>query len=427
MPSPPRSDIQRSERLAGLVLIAAAALALIAANTGLNEIYHALLETKFGPPMPRFGVLDAHHWIADGLMAIFFLLVGLEVKREWYEGRLSTPAERRLPFIAAAAGMAVPALLYLLVIGFDPALIRGWAIPSATDIAFAIGILALLGVRSNPTVKLLLVTIAIVDDVGAVAIIALVYTDSLDGAAIAYALGMLAVMAMMNNFGVRRLWPYLLAFPFLWYAMLASGIHATIAGVLAALTVPLGKGEPYSPLKRLEHELHPWVMFGVMPLFGFASAGVHITGVAALFQPVALAIIAGLFLGKQLGVFGAIWLADRTGVAPRPVYAGWLELYGASLLCGVGFTMSLFIGALAFPASPEAVEAAKLGTLAGSFLSAIAGWTVLRFTSPIVFSEDEREEAREIFGEDQDDDGLERHTLGEALAASEPGMRTTKD
>ena len=397
-----RGDIQRTEKLAGLVLIFAAALALLAANSGLAEPYHHLLETKLGPVMPRFGILSVHHWVADGLMAIFFLLIGLEVKREWYDGRLSTAAERRLPIIAAAAGMAVPALVYLLVVDFDPALLRGWAIPSATDIAFAIGILALLGTRANPTIKLLLVTIAIVDDVGAVIIIALVYTQGLDGLAIAAALAILALMAAMNMFGVRRLWPYLLAFPFLWYAMLASGIHATIAGVLAALAVPLGKDEPFSPLKRLEHNLHPWVMFGVMPLFGFASAGVHLGALADLAQPVALAIIAGLFLGKQLGVFGAIWLADKAGVAPRPAHARWLELYGASLLCGVGFTMSLFIGALAFPQSPEAVEAAKLGTLAGSFLSAIAGWAVLRFTTPVQFSDEEVAEAREIFGEDQD-------------------------
>ena len=376
--------------------------------------------------MPRFGILSVHQWIADGLMAIFFLLVGLEVKREWYEGRLSTPAERRLPFLAAGAGMAVPALVYLLITGFEPALLRGWAIPSATDIAFAIGILALLGSRANPTIKLLLVTVAIVDDIGAVAIIALVYTETLDGVAIAVALGILAGMAALNTFGVRRLWPYLIAFPFLWYAMLASGIHATIAGILAALVVPLGKGEPRSPLKRLEHDLHPWVMFGVMPLFGFASAGVAVDNVAELFQPVALAIIGGLFLGKQLGVFGAIWLSDRIGLAPRPVHARWLELYGASLLCGVGFTMSLFIGALAFPNSPEAVEAAKIGTLAGSLLSAVVGWTVLRFGAPAVFSEQEREEAKEIFGEDQEA-RLQVATLAESLAVGEPGMRRTKD
>lgn len=389
----------------------AAALALLLANSGLAESYHHLLETKIGPSMPRFGQMSIHYWIADGLMAIFFLLVGLEVKREWYDGRLSTPSERRLPIIAAAAGMVVPALIYLAVIGFDPVLFRGWAIPSATDIAFAIGILALLGSRANPTIKLLLVTIAIVDDIGAVIIIALVYTANLDGFAIAASLAVLAAMGVMNVFGVRRLWPYLIGFCLLWYAMLASGIHATIAGVLAALAIPLGRGESHSPLKRLEHDLHPWVMFGVVPVFGFASAGVELTGLSALVQPLPLGILAGLFLGKQLGVFGAIWLADRAGVAPRPRYARWLELYGASLLCGVGFTMSLFIGALAFPNSPEAVEAAKIGTLAGSLLSAVFGWTVLRFTKPVVFSEDEIEEAREIFGEDQYERERERREL----------------
>jgi NhaA family Na+:H+ antiporter len=376
--------------------------------------------------MPRFGVLSVHAWVADGLMAIFFLLVGLEVKREWYDGRLSTPAERRLPFIAAAAGMAVPALVYLAITGFDPALIRGWAIPSATDIAFAIGVLALLGKRANPSVKLLLVTIAIVDDIGAVAIIALVYTASLDGVAIAIALAVLAAMAALNLFGVRRLWPYLVGFAALWYAMLASGIHPTVAGVLAALTIPLGTGERRSPLKRLEHGLHPWVMFGIMPLFGFASAGVTVTGFGALLQPLPLAILAGLFVGKQAGVFGAIWLADRVGVAPRPQYTCWAELYGASLLCGIGFTMSLFIGALAFAGAPESIEAAKLGTLAGSLLSALVGFAVLRLTTPLAFSDEELAEAREIFGEDQPD-RLPQQTLSEEMAVGEPAMRRSQD
>lgn len=398
-----RSDVQQEEKLAGLTLIAAAAVALIAANSGFSHSYHGFLETKFGPVMPRFGVLDFHHWIADGLMAIFFLLVGLEVKREWYEGRLSTPSERRLPFIAAVAGMAIPALIYLVVVGFDPELRRGWAIPSATDIAFAIGVLALLGSRANPTVKLLLVTIAIVDDIGAVIIIALVYTAGLDGTAIAASLAIVAAMAAMNMFGVRRLWPYLIGFALLWYAMLASGIHATIAGVLAALTIPLGRGEAYSPLRRLEHDIHPWVMFGVVPLFGFASAGVEIDGFDAVMQPLPLAIVAGLFIGKQVGVFGAIWLSDRLGIAPRPAHTRWLELYGAALLCGVGFTMSLFISALAFPTQPEEVEAAKIGILVGSLLSAIVGFTILWLVSPQAFSEEERDEALEIFGEDWSD------------------------
>ena len=395
------SDTRNEEKLAGLVLIAAAALALVAANRGLADSYHALLETKVGPAMPRFGVLDLEHWVADGLMAVFFLLVGLEVKREWYDGRLSTPAERRLPIVSAAAGMIVPAIIYLAVTGFDPALIRGWAIPSATDIAFAVGVLALLGSRANPAIKLLLVTIAIVDDVGAILIIALVYTADLDPMAIFAAAVVLAGMAGMNLFGVRRLAPYLIGFALLWYAMLASGIHATIAGILAALTVPLGLGETRSPLKRLEHAIHPWVMFGIMPLFGLASAGVQI-GNLEISQPLPLAIMAGLFLGKQLGVFGAIWLAIRVKLAPMPPSTRWIELYGASVLCGIGFTMSLFIGALAFEGSPQSIEQAKLGTLAGSLLSAIAGWIILRLAAQQPFSQEEQEEAAEIFGGDQE-------------------------
>jgi NhaA family Na+:H+ antiporter len=398
-----RGGTQRQEKLAGLMLIAAAAIALLAANSGLAHPYHTLLETRFGPALPRAGVLDLHHWIADGLMAIFFLLVGLEVKREWYDGRLSTPAERRLPIIAAAAGMAVPALVYLAVTGFEPELVRGWAIPSATDIAFAICVLALLGSRANPSVKLLLVTIAIVDDIGAVLVIALVYTSSLNGIAIGGAMAVLAAMAAMNMFGVRRLWPYLIGFALLWFAMLSSGIHATISGVLAALAVPLRKGEARSPLKRLEHAIHPWVMFGVVPLFGFASAGVEIGGLSAMLLPLPLAVAGGLFIGKQAGVFGALWLADRSGVAPKPPSASWAELYGASILCGIGFTMSLFIGALAFPTHPEEVEAAKLGTLVGSLVSALVGFAVLRVVGPSPFSDDDHSEASEIFGKDQYD------------------------
>jgi Na+:H+ antiporter, NhaA family len=390
------------EKLAGLILMAAAGLALLIANSPLAGTYEDWLHFKFGPEMPRFGQMSVHYWIADGLMAIFFLLVGLEVKREWYDGRLSTPAERRLPMIAAAAGMAVPALIFLLVIGFDPALRNGWAIPAATDIAFAMGVLALLGARSNPAIKLLLVTIAIIDDVGAVAIIALFYTADLNATAIALALAILAGMGALNMMGVRRLWPYLICFALLWLAMLASGIHATIAGVLAALAVPLGRGEAVSPLRRLEHNIHPWVMFGVMPIFGFASAGVHIGGIDDLLQPLPIAILLGLFIGKQVGVFGAIWLSTRVNACNRPVGTTWTQLYGASLLCGIGFTMSLFIGELAFPNSPEAVDAAKIGTLAGSLLAAICGWSVLRFAKPTEVPDEEASEASEIFGEDWD-------------------------
>ena len=387
--------IQRQERNAGFLLIAASAVALLIANSGLAEPYHHLLETKLGPAMPAAGQLSVHRWVADGLMAVFFLLIGLEVKHEWYVGRLSTPAERRLPIIAATAGMVVPALIYLAVTGFDPALVRGWAIPSATDIAFAVGVLALLGSRANPAIKLLLVTIAIVDDVGAVLIIALVYTADLDASAISAAAVIIAAMAGMNLLGVRRLAPYLLGFALLWSAVLASGIHATVAGVLAALTVPLGRDEARSPLKELEHAIHPWVMFGIMPLFGLVSAGVSVGAFAQIVQPLPLGIMAGLFLGKQFGVFGAIWLAIRAGTAPMPPDTRWAELYGASVLCGIGFTMSLFIGALAFEGSPQAIGAAKLGTLAGSLLSAIAGWIALRLAAPLQFDAKDRDEAEE--------------------------------
>ena len=393
-------ELQARDKLAGVLLMGAALLALILANTGLATAYHSLLETPLGPQLPRLGVLSIHQWIADGLMAIFFLLVGLEVKREWYDGRLSTAAQRRLPIIAAVAGMAVPALVYLAMTGADPALIRGWAIPSATDIAFAIGILALLGKGANPSLKLVLVAIAIIDDIGAVIIIALVYTANLDAVAIGAAAAIVGLMAMMNLLGVRRLLPYIVAFAALWVAMLASGVHATISGVLAALTIPLGHGEQRSPLKRLEHAIHPWVMLGIVPLFGLASAGVRIEGFGQLLEPVPLAIIAGLFLGKQAGVFGSIWLMVRFGIATRTPTTPWIQIYGAALLTGVGFTMSLFIGALAFN-DPHVVDSAKLGTLVGSLLAGMAGWAVLYFSKPFV-AEDERAEASEIFAADFD-------------------------
>ena len=269
---------QRQEKYAGIALIASAAVALIAANSFLAPAYDHLLHLKLGPAMPRLGQMSLHQWIADGLMAIFFLLVGLEVKREWYDGRLSAPAERRLPIVAAATGMAVPALIYLAAVGGDPVLARGWAIPAATDIAFAIGVLAVLGRHAPASIKLLLVTIAIVDDIGAVLVIALFYTADLNVLALAAALALMGGMAAMGQFGVRRLWPYLVGFALLWLLVLASGVHPTISGVLAALTIPLGRTERQSPLKRLEHAIHPWVMFGVVPLFGLASAGVALSG-----------------------------------------------------------------------------------------------------------------------------------------------------
>jgi NhaA family Na+:H+ antiporter len=353
--------------------------------------------------LPRVGQLTPHLFVADGLMAIFFLLVGLEVKREWYEGRLATPAERRLPIVAAVAGMAVPALIYVAVVGADPAFVHGWAIPAATDIAFAIGVLAILGRHAPPSIKLLLVTIAIVDDIGAVLVIALFYTSDLNIPALVAALVLAAAMLALGRFGVRRLWPYIAGFALMWGLMLASGVHATIAGVLAALTIPLGD-ETRSPLKRLEHAIHPWVMFLIVPIFGLVSAGVHLTGgMTALTDPVPLAVLLGLFLGKQIGIFGAVALSVRTGIASKPEGASWMQLYGAAILCGIGFTMSLFIGALAFPGDHLRVDEAKLGTLAGSLLSAIAGYAVLRLARPIEPDADDIDEAGEIFAADQHD------------------------
>lgn len=385
-------SLQLRERTAGLLLIASAALALLAANSPLAHAYHALLDAQIGGK-------SLHFLVSDGLMAVFFLLVGLEVKREYYEGQLASPAARRLPIVAAVAGMAVPALVYLAVVEFDPQLVRGWAIPAATDIAFAIGVLALLGPRAPPSLKLLLVSIAIIDDIGAVAIIAVAYTAKLNLLALSAAALITGGMATIAWLRIRRLWPFLLGFAALWLAMHASGIHATIAGVVAALTIPLGRGEAHSPLKSLEHNIHPWVMLGVVPLFGFVSAGVALGG-GSLVTPLPLGILLGLFLGKQIGVFGAIWLAVRTGLAPKPAGTSWPQIYGTALLCGIGFTMSLFIGALAFPGDAARIDAAKIGTLAGSFLAALAGWAVLRWSRPTISTEEDREDAEEIFAGD---------------------------
>jgi NhaA family Na+:H+ antiporter len=373
------STATRNERIAGLLLVAAAAVALLAANSPAAGAYHSLLDFHVGPPLPRLGVPTVHEWIADGLMAVFFMLVGLEVKREWYLGELSSRSQRKLPFVAAAAGMAVPASIYLAVVGLQPELLRGWAIPAATDIAFAIGVLALLGSHAPPSIKLLLVTIAIVDDIGAVIIIAFVYTAELSLIALGAAFIIVGFMSALNLFRVHRLWPYLVLSVALWLAVLASGVHPTIAGVAAALAIPLGRNAPHSPLRHLERTIHPWVMFGVMPLFGLAAAGASLKGgPSMLLHPLPLAIAAGLFVGKQAGVFGSIWLSVRTGLASMPPGATWRQIYGAALLCGIGFTMSLFIGELAFPESDIATDIAKIGTLAGSALSAIAAWLVLR-------------------------------------------------
>jgi len=380
-------DFLHSEAAGGIILIAAAALALIVANGPLGDAYHHLLHAPIGPVLTdKLGPMTAHLWINDGLMAVFFLLVGLEIKREFVDGRLSTWQQRRLPVLAAIAGMAVPAAIYLLAAGRTPNLAAGWAIPAATDIAFAIGVLALLGSRAPTSLKLFLTTVAIVDDMGAVAIIAIAYTAQINLVALAAAAVILAAMTLLNRRGVMALTPYMIGAALLWYAVLLSGVHATIAGVLAAFVIPIKRtpGAPDaadSPLHRLEHALHPSVAYAIVPLFGFANAGVSLAGMglAQLFAPLPLGIAAGLFLGKQIGIFGSIWLAVKVGFAGKLRGATWLQIYGVSLMCGIGFTMSLFIGALAFPDNPLLVEEAKIGVLLGSFLSAIAGYLVLRF------------------------------------------------
>jgi NhaA family Na+:H+ antiporter len=403
----------KSGAAGGVVLMGAAALALIAANSPFAEAYQHLLHLKTGPLLsPRLGPMTVHLWINDGLMAVFFLLVGLEIKREFVDGRLSTWDRRRLPVIAAAVGMAVPALAYLALTAATGGLGRGWAIPAATDIAFAIGVLALLGSRAPTSLKLFLTTVAIADDLGAVAIIALAYTDSLDTVALGAAAAILFVLYAMGKTGVRRLWPYLIGAGLLWFAVLLSGVHATVAGVLAAAAIPIvaTPGTPdsaESPLHRLEHGLSPWVAFLIVPLFGFANAGVPLAGVGLeqILAPLPLGIAAGLFVGKQLGIFAAVWLAVRFGLASRLRGATWVQVWGVAMLCGIGFTMSLFIGALAFPGDPARVEEAKLGILAGSILSALGGYLVLRLApGHRRHQEEETSQDREI----EDDGDVER-------------------
>ncbi|MBA3510409.1 MAG: Na+/H+ antiporter NhaA [Sphingomonas sp.] len=405
------------ERLAGLVLIAASGAALVAANSPLAETYDHLLHFELGPELPHVGPLTVHALIADGLMAIFFLLVGMEVKREWVEGKLSNPLARRLPIVAAVAGMAVPALVYCVIVGLDPRWLHGWAIPAATDIAFAIAVLAILGTHAPPSIKLMLVSVAVVDDVGAVVIIALAYTESVDTLALGAAAGVVAVMALINIMGTTRTWPYMVGLAVLWWLVLASGVHATVAGVLAAMTIPLGPGASNSTLEHLEHRIHPWVMFGIVPLFGFTSAGVDLRGFGSLLEPLPLAVILGLLLGKQLGVFAAIRIGDAFGICCRPERASWPQIYGASVLCGIGFTMSLFIGAIAFPEQPEYADAAKIGTLAGSLLAAFWGWAVLRASSPVPWIDDDIEALLRVFGTAPGEDSKRSKPAGGAPCA----------
>ncbi len=377
----------RSETAGGLLLMGAALLAMIAANLPGTHLYHDLLHAQTGPTLSdQLGPMTPHLWINDGLMALFFLLVGLELKREFLEGRLSRWSDRTMPAVAVAAGMAVPALVYLLAAGSDPLLRDGWAIPAATDIAFALGVLALLGDRVPPSLKLFLMSVAIVDDLGAVAIIALFYTASINLTAIMAATAILGVMHLLRWRGLDRLASYLILAVLLWYAVLLSGVHATIAGVLASTAIPIRSRDADigAPLHRLEHALAPLVGLLIVPLFGFANAGVSLAGIGlqAIIAPLPLGVATGLFLGKQLGIFSALQIGKRLRLFAALPGASLTQTYGVILLCGIGFTMSLFIGTLAFPAAPQLAEEAKIGILLGSMLSALTGYGVLRFAAP---------------------------------------------
>lgn len=383
----------RLEAAGGILLVAAALLALIVANSPL----YALYDYVFNVVLFRIGFDDPGGWnffiekpvllwINDALMAIFFFLVGLEIKRELLEGGLAGRSRALLPALAAIGGMAVPAAVFVLLNSAAPEVnLRGWAIPAATDIAFALGVLALLGSRAPPALKVLLAAIAIIDDLGAIAIIALFYSQEISTTALAGAgVAVLALFALSRR-GVESSIPYVLIGAILWVFTLKSGIHATLAGVVTALFIPLhGRKNPaISPLKHLEHALHPTVAFAILPLFAFANAGVPFRGMGfeTLIEPLTLGIALGLFLGKQAGVFGALFLAIRSGAASMPKGCNWRHLYGVALLCGIGFTMSLFIGGLAFDGL-EHQAAVRIGTLAASAVSAAAGYMVLRRRGP---------------------------------------------
>ena len=364
-----------AESAGGLVLMASALIALIVANSPLADGYFSTLHTVVAG-------LSVEHWINDGLMAIFFMLVGLEIKREMLAGQLASWSQRALPGFAALGGMIFPALIYLAINWGSSETIGGWAIPAATDIAFALGVLSLLGKRVPLSLKIFLSALAILDDLGAVLIIALFYTSDLSVPMLLAALGSIAVLIALNRSGVRKLLPYLVVGALLWFFMLQSGVHATLAGVALALCIPLGKPdeEARSPLLYLEEKLHPWVAFAVVPVFGFANAGVSLSGVTVdtLLQPVPLGVALGLLIGKQVGIFALAALAIRAGLAKLPDASNWGQLYGVAALCGIGFTMSLFIGALAFPGAPHLVDEVKVGVLMGSLLSAVLGVILLR-------------------------------------------------
>lgn len=370
----------RHDAAGGILLMLSALAALLVANSPFQTGYQEVLSARFAITLNGEGLeKPLILWINDGLMAVFFFLIGLELKREILEGKLKNPSDVILPGMAAFGGMAAPALFYLAFNWGSPETLGGWAIPAATDIAFALGVLALLGDRVPATLKVFLLTLAILDDLGAIVIIALFYTAELKSAYLVMALAPLAGLIWLNLKGAHRVAPAILLGAILWFFVLKSGVHATLAGVITAFCIPLRDKWGKSPLHSLEHALSPYVLYLIVPIFAFANAGVSLNGVSLsdMLAPLPLGIAMGLVLGKQLGVFGITWVLVKTGLARLPHGMNWLHLYGLACLAGIGFTMSLFIGALSF-ADPALMDAVRLGVLSGSAISAVLGYTALR-------------------------------------------------
>ncbi|TMX38383.1 Na+/H+ antiporter NhaA [Vibrio sp. Hep-1b-8] len=372
-------DFFKMESAGGILLVIAAAVAMTIANTSLNDAYQGFLHTYV------FG-MSVSHWINDGLMAVFFLLIGLEVKRELLEGALKSKETAIFPAIAAVGGMLAPALVYLLFNYGDAQAVQGWAIPAATDIAFALGIMALLGKRVPVSLKVFLLALAIIDDLGVVVIIALFYTGDLSTSALAVGFAMTAVLFILNSKKVTKLTPYMIVGAILWFAVLKSGVHATLAGVVLGFAIPLqGKKGEHSPLIHMEHALHPYVAFGILPLFAFANAGISLEGVSldGLTSMLPLGIALGLLIGKPLGIFSFSWLAVKSGIAKLPEGINFVHIFAVSVLCGIGFTMSIFISSLAFGSvNAEFDTYARLGILMGSTTAAVLGYFLLHVSLP---------------------------------------------
>ncbi len=375
------------EAASGLVLLFAAIIALLISNSTLSTIYNDVLNTYFLLGFKNFGIkLSVLHWINDALMAIFFFLVSLEIKREFIQGELSNPKQALLPIIGAVGGMVVPALIYVTINYKDPVTLNGWAIPSATDIAFSLGVLSLLGKRVPVSLKVFLTALAIIDDLGAILIIAFFYSGEIQFVYLLLMLACIIILLLLNKFNIRSFIPYLLIGLFLWEFTHQSGIHATISGVILALTIPHKdnkKTHSHSLLLKLEHAISPYVAFGIMPVFAFANAGVSLEGLTfeSLLNPVPLGILCGLFFGKQIGVFLFSYFSIKFKFAEMPNNANWTTLYGVGILTGIGFTMSLFVGNLAFVEAPQHMDGVKIGVLLGSLLSTIFGYMLILLKS----------------------------------------------